>query len=292
IIDIPAEERKALTAAISLFESKEPLKKIARGHLIDAYNRYGMVLYKDSSYIDAEKYYQKAAESYKEAVKSGQIKPEAKYGLIFSNLGDLAYNISGDYDIALDYFIEAENNKYSTPNLKYKKGFLYYNKKDYRDALDEFTDSADGYSSNRTLLYATANTLFNRNDFYLAEGYYTHLLDMLEKEYSSINYLLIDTVPEHKTLVENLIKVKNNLGTTKYRLYQRNRNSEKNSEAMVLLTDSIELYDKLSRDPNSLEAPETVNLSYLNSKSVFYPVDDYQLQIYQDIPKDLDKSGL
>jgi len=58
---------------------------------------------------------------------------------------------------------------------------------------------------------------------------------------------------------------------------------------MVLLTDSIEYYDKLTRNPNTLEAPATVNLSYLNSRAIFYPVPDYRLQIYQDIPKDLSR---
>ena len=75
-----------------------------------------------------------------------------------------------------------------------------------------------------------------------AEGYYTHLLDILNKEYSSISYLLIDEIPEHRALLENMMKVSNNLGVTKYRLYERSRDDEKNAEAMVLLTDSIEYY--------------------------------------------------
>jgi hypothetical protein len=111
----------------------------------------------------------------------------------------------------------------------------------------------------------------------------------LTREYSSISYLLIDEKPEHRALLENMMKVSNNLGVTKYRLYERSRNPEKNAEAMVLLTDSVEYYDKLSRNPVSLVEPDTVNLSYLNSKAIFYPVEGYRLQIYQAIPKDLDK---
>ncbi|MDC7226351.1 MAG: tetratricopeptide repeat protein [Spirochaetales bacterium] len=289
IIDIPYEEEKALSAAIWLFEHMSPLTRTRNGMLIDSYNRYGLVMYQQERYLDAEEYFQKAGMRYDEALAAGQIQPESKYGNIFSNLGDFSYYISGDYNQALKYYEKAELNEYSTPVLKYKKGYIHYSNEDFREALIEFYDTAEGYSSDRGLMYSTANTLFNRNDYFLAEGYYTHLLDSLNKEYSSITYLLIDEIPEHRALLENIMKVSNNLGVTKYRLYERSRNPEKNAEAMVLLTDSVEYYDKLSRNPDSLVEPDTVNLSYLNSKSIFYPVQDYRLQIYQDIPKDLDK---
>ena len=288
-IDIPIEEEKALNAAIWLFEQASPLTRTRNGMLIDSYNRYGMVLYEQERYLDAEEYFQKAASNYDEALAAGQIQPEPKYGNIFSNLGDLAYYVSGDYDRALQYFEKAEINEFSPPILKYKKGYIHYNNEEYREALVEFYDTAGGFSVDRDLMYSTANTLFNRNDYFLAEGMYTHLLDLLNREYSSITYLLIDEIPEHRALLENMMKVSNNLGVTKNRLYERTRDPEKNAEAMVLLTDSVEYYDKLSRDPDSLVEPDTVNLSYLNSRAIFYPVQDYRLQIYQNIPKDLDK---
>ena len=292
IIDIPAEEEKALLAAVWLFENTNPLTRTRTGLLIDSYNRYGKVLYQKEMYIDAEEYFSKAAMNYEDALAAGQLSPKPMYGTIYSNLGDLAYYISGNYEQALGFFERAEQNGYSPYELKYKKGFIYYNDEDYRKALVEFYDTAGGFSVDRQLLYSTANTLFNRNDYYLAEGYYTHLKDILEKEYSSISYLLIDEIPEHRILVENMMKVSNNLGVAKYMLYQRNRDPEKSAEAMVLFTDASEYYDKLARDPNSLIAPETVNLSYLNSRAVFYPVPDYSPQIYQDIPKDLEKPEL
>ncbi len=289
VIDIPLEEAKALNAAIWLLEQTSPLTRTRNGFLIDSYDRYGMVLYEQENYLEAEEYYQRAASRYEESLKRGQIRPESKYGLIYSNLGDLSYYISGDYDQALKYFEEAEQNDYSPEILKYKKGYIYYTKEDFRNALVEFYDTADGFSIDGALMYSTANTFFNRNDYGSAEGLYTHLLDKLNKEYSTINYLLIDEMPEHRALLENMMKVSNNLGVTKYRLYERSRDPEKSAEAMVLLTDSIEYYDKLARDPDSLVAPETVNLAYLNSRNIFYPVGDFKLQIYQNIPKDLDK---
>lgn len=287
IIDIPLEEEKALNAAVWLFENTSPLTRTRKGMLIDSYNRLGMVLYKQDKYLDAEDYYLKAARNYLEAVDARQITPEEKYGKIFSNLGDISYYISGNYEQALEYFKQAEQNKYTTPELKYKKGYIYYSMSDYKNALVEFYDTAGGFSVDPALMYATANTLFNRNDYYLAEGYYTHLMDILGKEYSSLNYVLIEEIPEHRALVENMMKVSNNLGVTKYRLYERSRDPEKNSEAMVLLTDSIEYHDTLARDPESLIEPESVNLAYINSRGVFYPVSDFRLQIYQDIPKDM-----
>ena len=289
ILDIPDEEEKALRAAMYLFENSVPLTRTRTGLLVDTYNRYGEELYRKEMYIDAGEYFQKAATNYEEALLNRQLTPDEKYGKIYSNLGDLAYYVSGNYDQALSFYEQAEKNLYSPLELKYKKGYLFYHKEDYRKALVEFYDTAGGFSVDERLLYSTANTLFNRNDFFLAEGYYTHLLDLLNREYSSINYLLIDEIPEHRALLENLMKVSNNLGVTKYRLYERGRDPGKNAEAMVLLTDSTEYYDELTRDPNTLVQPETVNLSYLNSRAIFYPMPDYQLQIYQDIPKDLTK---
>ncbi len=289
ILDIPEEEDKALSAAIWLFENTSPLTSTRTGMLVDSYNRYGTVLYDREMYLDAEEYFQKALTNYEDALARDQLKPEAKYGSIYSNLGDLAYYISGDFDSALKFFQEAEDNLFTNRDLKYKKGYVYYYNEDYRKALIEFYDTAEGFSVDKDLMYATANTLFNRNDFYLAEGMYMHLLDILNKEYSAISYLLIDEIPEHRALVENLMKVSNNLGVTKYRLYEKTRDPKKNAEAMVLLTDSTEYYDSLARDPNSLEKPNTVNLSYLNSKAVFYPVEDYRLQIYGSIPRDMTK---
>ena len=51
MVNIQDEEKKALLAAISLFESNEPLSRIRMGMLIDSYNQYGECLYKEAMYI-------------------------------------------------------------------------------------------------------------------------------------------------------------------------------------------------------------------------------------------------
>jgi len=182
----------------------------------------------------------------------------------------------------------SEENLYTTPDLRYKKGFIHYRREDYHDALLEFYSTAEGYSDNTNLLYATAATLYMRNDFFSAQGYYEHLADILEQEKSRIDYFLLDEKREHRALIENLMMTYNNLGVTLNRLYLATGDPAKNSASLVNLTRSSEYYDFLSRDPETLNRSESMNLSFINSKNLLYPMEGYDQQIFMELPMDRD----
>ncbi|TFG65356.1 MAG: tetratricopeptide repeat protein [Spirochaetales bacterium] len=285
-IENPQKEETALKDALKLLENLYPISKPRRKILIDTYNRLGLLKYGQEEYITAEDYFQKAITSYEDQKNRGEINPAEEFGLIYANLGDLYFYVSNNYDAALELYLRAQGNMYDSADLQYKKGFIYYADNDYSRALDEFYSSAGIYSNNPNLMFSMANTLFSRNDFFAAEGYYAQLLDKLEQQLRGIPFLEPAARPEHKALVENIIKTYNNIGVTRYFLSQRSDDRGKYSEALVDLSKSSELAENLGRDPEELTRPQSRNLALLNSRAVMYPASDFEPQIFKGIPKD------
>ncbi len=282
-----SEEITALHNAIRYLEEEEARTPDREGMLIDSYTRLGERLYDQEKYLDAETYFLKAREHYEKALRMKLLSPKPEYGRIYARLGDLYYYQDGDLDTARVLYNLAEDNRYSTPDLEFKCGYIQYQKEDFKDALLRFYDAGEGFSTDENLLYATGNALFERGDFFAAQGYYDHLIDILENRKKNISHFLIDERPDHRALVENLMKVYNNQGVTLYNLSLKTGDKTKVGDALYYFTKSIELHDSLTRNPQTLEAAESVNLAFLNSRSILYPVGNYNLQIYRDIPRDM-----
>ncbi|MCK5197319.1 MAG: hypothetical protein KAR21_03155, partial [Spirochaetales bacterium] len=182
----------------------------------------------------------------------------------------------------------AEGEGFYSPEIYYNKGYIRYRSEDFRQALLEFYNSAGSFSTNNNLLYATANTLFQRNDYFAAQGYYNHLLDILETKLSREFTIRLEDREDHRIMVENLMKAYNNIGVTLYGLFERTGDPSKFTAAMLSFTRSTGYFDDLSRDPDTLQRTETINLASLNQRKMLYPIPDYELQIFVDLPKHLD----
>lgn len=137
------------------------------------------------------------------------------------------------------------------------------------------------------LLFALGNCFFQRGDYFAAQGYFLGLLDRLELKKASIGNLLPLEVPEHRALMDNLVKVNNNLGVTMIRLAERTGDRRKRSEALVYLTAAAQIADSLGRAPDTVVRGETRSLPALNMRGILYPTSNFVLQIFQDLPKDL-----
>jgi len=284
----PVEERKALDFAEHYFEEARPLGKKRLELLTDTYNRQGEADYEDGQYLTAEEYFLKARDQYEDALARRILEPESMFGRIYRNLGNLYYYIAAEFDSAFAMFSTAQENGYKSPEMHYKKGYIHYNREDFRDALAEFHLAADLFSLNENLLFSTGNALFMRSDFFAAQGYYTHLLDRLEQQRREMSVLLPDEREKDRALIDRLIRVHNNLGVTLQRLSLATGDREKFSRALVHFTDSMEMFDLLGRDQETMERGSAVNLGYLNQRAMLYPVENYELQIYRDIPLDLE----
>ena len=283
----PGEEEKALAAAIQLLERMQPLDKKHLFMVIDSYNRRGETFWRKDEYLEAEEYFQKAIDRIEDAQRRKIFGQREEFGLAYKNYGDIYYYISHDLEPALDLYLKAINNRYETPDLDYKMGYIHYAADRYEDALLNFSKVIDQRSTNQNGLYALANSLFLRGYYSSAQGYYLRLLNLLESREERISYLQVYENPEHNALVEYIMKVYNNLGVTLKQLSDRSRDPDKESKALVNMTFSSERFDVLSRDPVTVERGLTKNLAYLNQGGILYPTSDFQLQIYTRLPIDL-----
>jgi hypothetical protein len=284
------EEEKALNNARTFLEQTAPLSSERLAKLIDTHTRLGEVYFRKEEFISAEQELETAIRRYEDATERAILGKAERFGRAYARLGDIYYYRSGEFDAALDLYQEAEANLFREPSLQYKKGWIRYLNEDYEAALLDFYRAGDSLSSNKNTMYATANTLFRRGHYFAAQGYYNHLLSMYEEEMRAIPFLRPIEDEEHHALVTNMMKVYNNLGVTLRRLYERNADDErKASQGLVYLTYSSDYYDNLTRDPDTMDRTQTVNLAFLNTREVLYPQPDFDLQIYTNIPKDPDE---
>ncbi len=286
ITDEGSEEDKALTKTFASLDRIHTLNRKDLQIKIDAYRRQGERFYQKEEYLQSEEDFHKGIELLSDSRKRNIIKGKSSmYGELYADLGNIYYYISQDPDKALDIYEKAENEGFYSKDVYYNKGNIRYRNRDFRQALLEFYKSAGSFSVNSNLLYATANTLFQRNDFFAAEGYYNHLLDILEQKISNQTSVRLDEREDQRVLVENLMKAYNNMGVTLYGLFQRTGDPSKFTAAMLDFTRSNEYFDDLTRNPESLKRTEMINLASLNQRKLLYPIPDYELQIFPDIPK-------
>ncbi|MBN2532597.1 MAG: hypothetical protein JXB88_06875 [Spirochaetales bacterium] len=285
------EEEKALLNAKKLYEALPPLNLYDRTlkHYIDTYNRLGKLYYSNSRTGLAESELDEAIAIIEDRQDKRILGFHKDLGEVYYNRGDIFYDLK-DYSAALDYYEKAEKNLYSDPEINYKKGFVYYRDNKYLDSLLEFYKAEKGMRNNQNILFAIGNALYYRGDYFASQGYYTHLLSILEKKRGKIEYIRPDENPAHRSLLNFMMRTYNNLGVTIKKLSEVSRNEKKESEALVYLTKSSEYYDILDRliiDPESMERDkETRSLPYLNQKHIFYPQLNYSLSIYNTIPLD------
>jgi Tfp pilus assembly protein PilF len=282
----PREEEKALRAAITLLEDT-PLTRRQRAQLIDVYNRLGHLNWRRREYLAAETAYQTAQAMIEEAQARGIFGPNENFGEVYKNLGDIYYYQDGDLKTAALLYSRAEENLYRDVDLDFKLGYIGYMNQDYDEALLRFSRVVDSRPRDENALLSLANSLYERSDYFSAQGYYLHLLDLLETRKNSIPFLRIQDNPEHRALIEYLMKAHNNLGVTLKSLAERSGDPAKNAQALVNLTFSSEYYDLISRDPETLKRGLTRNLAYLNQRGILYPQDGFALQIYNRLPVDL-----
>jgi tetratricopeptide (TPR) repeat protein len=286
--DEPFEEEKALKNSRTLLNEEEHLNAEQYGMLADTYGRLGEYYFEREKYINAAENLEEGIETYEEALESGFLEAEARYGRLYAVLGDISYYPNNNLQEALRLYQKAEANRYRSPLLNYKKGYIHYSEEEYEDALIEFNASAPSSSVNRNYLYAMGNTLFHRRQYFAAQGHYSDLLAILMNERNRIRNLFIDEDPEHRALVEYIYKVENNLGAALYHLTRRTEGSDaKLSDALRYLTNSSEDFVNYHRDRETLARPEIKDLGYLNQRYILYPEQDYEVMIYTDLPKDL-----
>jgi tetratricopeptide (TPR) repeat protein len=282
------EEEKALRNAITLLERAMPQPKQLQVALIDSYTRLGESYWRRKEYLEAEQNFASAIALIEQKQQQRIIGLAPEFGLVYKDRGDIYYYVSRDLRSAREQYDSAEKNGYHNPELDFKIGYLDYVDGLYDQALLRFARVVDERGGSENALYSLANSLYYQSFYSSAQGYYLRLLDLLEIRKDRIPFLSVADNPEHRNLIEFLMKVYNNLGVTYRRLSERSRNPDLEAKALVNLTFSSEYFDQLSRDPNTAERGITRNLAYLNQRGILYPGLPFELQLYDRIPLDLE----
>ena len=227
-------------------------------------NRLGKFEYNDGSVLSAQNYYQQAISEYENSLDLLGQGPD--YGVLYEDLGDIYYYSAGKFSEAYREYRKAESTGYRNDNLSYKIGFIHYWNKNYRDSAEKFYEISIRERDNESVLFAFANSSFHNGVFSPARAYYEQVVDKLEYWRDHQGLLELDRRRDQRLVLEKLMQVYNNLGVALYKLSERDRNTSYYSNALVYFTKSAELYDLLSRDPETLDRSMTRPLAQLNMR--------------------------
>jgi hypothetical protein len=285
-----AEERKALAQGVlPLLRGDDPLTKQRMTIEIDTHTRLGELDYREKAYLEAGKRFSSAIRLVEKYQSAGLLRRERTFGTPYADLGDLEYYIEGRLEEARANYLKAAENGWTEPLLDYKVGYIDYAAGSWDAAIGRFLKAEDGLAAPRppaNLLFAVANAFCQKGDYFAAQGYYLRLRDWLSTRQSAIGSLKPGQEPEHKALMELMVKTDNNLGVVMVRLAERTGDRKKRSQALVSFTSAAETADVLSRQPETLVRSEAKNLPFLNMRGVLYPLSGFELQIYRALPKD------
>lgn len=289
LVNAAGSEELALGTAIRLLSDAEPFGPERRAKLIDAHTRVGENHYAAERILEAQESFTEAIDLYDQGRARRVLGPDPELARVYSHLGDLLYYEARDFQGALRQFDRAEENGFSSSDLDYKQGFVHYRNAELQDALDEFRQASDDPSAyTDALIWATANTYFRRSNYYAAEALYRELVDRVELSRARIRTLLLDEDSSHQSIVEYLFRGYNNLGVTLFELSEQTGDARRYSESLVFFTESTELAENYLRDPDTLARSQAVDLAFLNQREALFPRPEFEMQIYNEIPEDLD----
>ena len=224
------QEKSALQKAMYYMDQKTLLTGSQIFMKIGIHRRRGEIHFLEGDYDLAENEYTAGIQLLENGQVRGLIGTRSEVGELYADMGNLHYDIHDDLGGALEYFKKAEKNQFSSGDISYKKGYIYYDQKAYDYAVPEFEKSIETMVEKRNSRYALANTMVKRQNLFGARNLYNELLRELKLEESNLPYLVPEEIIEHRSLVNYFILVYNNLGYVEYQLSQRSRDPGRQSQ--------------------------------------------------------------
>jgi len=255
---------------------------------IDAYRLLGNLYGENKEYLKARDFYTRGIVFYEEQRQNRTVKQDPRVGKLYASYADIDYFITGDLDSAFLNYTKATRELADTPSIRYRLGYIGYQKQDFEAALREFTLTHAEMPGDRNLLYSYGSTLYRRGDFYASQGYLERLMGMLDAERIRKGIVFPQVRIDHGAFVQQYMHAANNLGVTLNKLANRTGDSKKNARAFALLSESTRAWDALTRNPETLVRAQGTNLAYLNIQNMTHPRPDFQPDIYADIPNILE----
>jgi tetratricopeptide (TPR) repeat protein len=291
------DERITLENAEITFDAARPETAKRAGYRVDALRRLAQLMIQAREIIPAEEKLAKGITIYEDAIDRRILSPAPLYGRLYADLGDIEYFAKvGNMPEAIRYYRQSEQNGWSPPELRYRLGAAYYNLSDFTQAQDEFWSVFTEIPNNRRILNAMGNVSYMQSNFFVAQGYYDKLLNLLETDRNRFSVLMPNDNPEHYELADRVMRTQNNLGVTLNMLAAQTGNPAYRERALALFAESARIWDLLARDPVTVERARisgtslpAVSLPYLNIKYTLYPVSGSAGSLFMSIDKDVEE---
>ena len=279
---------RSLAETESLFDKASNLKNRDISKQIDCYRLFGEEYLYDREWLKAREKLVSGIEIFEKRARQTNFEGDKKVGILYYDMGNLEYFISGDLDSAYRNYRNSIENKYDTPSIRYRLGYIDYSKQDYTSALNSFLKIPEyGHLDSHTLL-ALGNTLSLRDDNFAAQSYYNRLISYLDFQREKYGIMIPQIEASAGDMVETYMKAANNLGVSLFRVARQSGNSSMNAEALVNFQNSIRYYDALTRNQETMVRLPGSNLAEQNLRYAANPISDYEPAIYTEIPRLLD----
>ena len=254
---------------------------------IDTYRLLGELYTDQQEYLKAEEVYVAGISLFESEKDASSLNAGKEIGLLYADMADLDYFISGDNDNALRNYLHAVEYDNDTSSIRYRIGYIQYGKKQYLDALGAFIASSEENGNDLHLLLSLANTLSLRDDNFAAQGYYQRFVDEFAKVKAQKGLMFPQVQAEDADLVDTYMKATNNFGVTLGKLAFRTGDSNQNALAMVYMAESMRAWDALTRNQETLVRLDGSNLAAQNMQYLRYPISPFEPALYFDIPRTL-----
>ncbi|MDR3341286.1 MAG: tetratricopeptide repeat protein [Treponema sp.] len=289
------DERITLERAIATFDAarEESVRRLSAR--IDAERRYAQLLINNREFFRAEEQLVKGVALYEDGLDRRLLSRSAAFGRLYADLGDLEYfTKDGNLELALEYYLRSEQNGWAPPEIQYRMGSAYYHQQLWTPAQERFFAAASEIPFNRRILNALGNVSYMRGDYFIAQGYFRRLLDLLDTERTRFPLLMPNERPDHMELVERLMVARNNMGVTLEALTERTGDNKHRSNALGFYTESSRAWDAITRNPTTMVrvgagdlATPGINRAFINARNALHPESGYEPQLYLQIDKDV-----
>ena len=272
----------------SLFDKATNLRKKAIYNQLDNYRLLGEEYLYDREYILAQGEFTKGISLFEKKNRTSNFESDKNVGVMYSDMGNIEYFISGDLEAARMNYQKAIDNKNDTPSIRYRVGYIDYSNEDYQTALGNFIKAGQQVPEDSHMLLALGNTLSLKDDNYAAQGYYKRLLEHLDLVREKFGIVSPQNDERAGDMVEIYMKAANNLGVSLFRIARQSGSSSKNAASLVNFQDSIRYYDALTRNQETMVRLPGSNLAEMNLRYATNPFPKFEPEIYTDIPRVLD----
>lgn len=277
----------SLKKTLELFDKAKNLRKRDTYKHINSYRLLGEEYINEKEYLLAQKTLGEGIDFFEDKNNNSGFESDKNVGVMYGDMGDINYFIAGDLDSAELNYNKAIENKNDCASLRYRVGYINYQRNDYDKAFVNFIECSKEKDSDINLLLGLANTLSLREDDYTGTGYYERLLENLSFIFSRQAIILPQIDEKDTELVETYMKASNNLGVSQFRLAKQTGNSKLNGESILNFQNSLRAYDALTRNPVTMVRIGGTNLAEQNVRLATSPIKNFEPAIYTDIPRTL-----